>query len=82
MQNCCKYCGDSMDIDRYEFLMESNRPIVCMGCSVEQRAVGFMDWDIRLLPVLLWFHLMQKKLFVFWIVPIGEQDEHKRYHLA
>ena len=37
----------------YEFLEETGRPIVCVGCSVEQKAVGFMDWGHKTAPSLV-----------------------------
>ena len=53
MNTSCKYCGDWIDLDRYEFLVETGRPLVCMGCSVEQKAVGFMDWGHKTAPSLV-----------------------------
>ena len=53
MNTSCKYCGDWIDLDRYEFLEETGRPIVCVGCSVEQKAVGFMDWGHKTAPSLV-----------------------------
>lgn len=49
----CKYCGDWMDLDRYEFLVETGRTIVCKDCSAEQKAVGFMDWGHKTAPSLV-----------------------------
>ena len=49
----CLYCHHSIDSDRYEFLAESGRPIVCKDCSVENRAVGFMDWGHKTAPSLV-----------------------------
>lgn len=49
----CVYCNDSIDPDRYDFLVESNRTIVCVGCSSEDRAVGFMDWNHKTAPSLV-----------------------------
>lgn len=40
----CIYCKTDVGIDRYEFLMETNRKIICKECSAENRAVGFMDY--------------------------------------
>lgn len=49
----CNYCKSSIDEDRLEFLVQYNRPIVCKDCSVEQRAVGFMDWGHKTAPSLV-----------------------------
>ena len=49
----CIYCNDAIDPDRYEFLVESNRTIVCMTCSSEDRAVGYMDWNHKTAPSLV-----------------------------
>lgn len=49
----CIYCNDVIDPDRYEFLIESNRTIVCMSCSSESRAVGYMDWNHKTAPSLV-----------------------------
>jgi uncharacterized protein YaiE (UPF0345 family) len=38
---------------RVEFLIESNRPMVCIDCSTEQKAVGFMDWGHKTAPSLV-----------------------------
>lgn len=49
----CVYCNDSIDPDRYDFLVESNRTIVCVGCSSEDRAVGFMSFSHKTAPELV-----------------------------
>ena len=49
----CNYCKSVIDEDRLEFLVEYNRPMVCKDCSVEQRAVGFMDWGHKTAPSLV-----------------------------
>jgi len=49
----CNYCKSVIDEDRLEFLIEYSRPIVCKDCSVEQRAVGFMDWGHKTAPSLV-----------------------------
>jgi len=53
MNTSCKYCGNWIDLDRYEFLVETGRPLVCKDCSVEQKAVGFMDWGHKTAPSLV-----------------------------
>lgn len=40
----CIYCKTDVGVDRYEFLVETNRKIICKECSAENRAVGFMDY--------------------------------------
>ena len=49
----CKYCQNAIPFDRLEFLTEFNRPIVCINCSTEKRAVGFMDWGHKTAPSLV-----------------------------
>lgn len=49
----CIYCKNCVGIDRYEFLIETNRNIVCKECSAEQKAVGFMDWGHKTAPQLI-----------------------------
>lgn len=49
----CIYCKTDVGIDRYEFLIETNRKIICKECSVENRAVGFMDWGHKTAPSLV-----------------------------
>jgi hypothetical protein len=49
----CIYCKTDVGIDRYEFLVETGRKIVCKECSVENKAVGFMDWGHKTAPSLV-----------------------------
>ena len=49
----CIYCKNEIDFDRYEFLVETNRSMVCKGCSVEDRAIGFLDWNHKTAPSLV-----------------------------
>lgn len=49
----CIYCKTDVGIDRYEFLVETGRKIICKECSVENRAVGFMDWEHKTAPSLV-----------------------------
>ena len=49
----CIYCHNSMDFDRYEFLMETGRKIICKDCSVENRAVGYMSFEHKTAPSLV-----------------------------
>lgn len=42
-----------MDFDRYEFLVETGRKIICKDCSVETRAVGYMSWEHKTAPSLV-----------------------------
>jgi len=42
-----------MDFDRYEFLVETGRKIVCKDCSAENRAVGFMNFSHKTAPDLV-----------------------------
>jgi hypothetical protein len=49
----CIYCQNSMDFDRYEFLIETGRKIICKDCSVENRAVGFMNFSHKTAPDLI-----------------------------
>jgi hypothetical protein len=49
----CIYCKNCVGVDRYEFLMETNRRIVCKECSVESKAVGWMDFNHKTAPSLV-----------------------------
>jgi len=49
----CIYCHNSMDFERYEFLVETGRNIVCKECSVENRAVGFLSYSHKTAPELV-----------------------------
>jgi hypothetical protein len=49
----CIYCKNNVGIDRYDFLVETKRKIICKSCSVENRAVGFMDWGHKTAPSLV-----------------------------
>lgn len=49
----CIYCQNTMDFDRYEFLVETGRKIICKNCSVENRAVGFMNFSHKTAPDLI-----------------------------
>lgn len=49
----CVYCQSMIDSDRLEFLMESNRTLVCKDCSTEQRAVGFLSYSHKTAPELV-----------------------------
>lgn len=49
----CIYCKTDVGVDRYEFLVETGRKIICKECSVENRAVGFMDWGHKTAPSLV-----------------------------
>jgi hypothetical protein len=49
----CIYCSGDVGFDRYEFLVETGRKIVCKDCSVENRAVGYMNWDHKTAPSLV-----------------------------
>ena len=49
----CKYCDSQIDYERYSFLLETSRTMVCKSCSVEDRAVGFMDWNHKTAPSLV-----------------------------
>lgn len=49
----CIYCNSMIDIDRLEFLQETGRRLVCIECSSESKAVGFMDWNHKTAPSLV-----------------------------
>ena len=49
----CIYCQNDVGFDRYEFLMETGRKIICKNCSVENRAVGWMDYVHKTAPQLV-----------------------------
>ena len=49
----CIYCKTNVGFDRYEFLVETGRKLICKDCSVEQKAVGFLDWSHKTAPSLV-----------------------------
>jgi len=49
----CIYCKNEIDFGRYEFLVETNRSMVCKECSAEQKAVGFMNYSHKTAPSLV-----------------------------
>ena len=49
----CIYCKNCVGVDRYEFLVETSRKIICKDCSVENRAVGFMSFEHKTAPSLV-----------------------------
>ena len=49
----CIYCKTDVGVDRYEFLAETKRKIICKECSMEQRAVGFMNFSHKTAPDLV-----------------------------
>ena len=49
----CIYCYQTIPDGRLEFLMETNRRLVCINCSSENRAVGYMDFNHKTAPQLV-----------------------------
>ena len=49
----CVYCRSDIPEGRLEFLIENNRTLTCIGCSTEQRAVGYMDYGHKTAPQLV-----------------------------
>ena len=49
----CIYCKTNVGFDRYEFLVETGRKLICKDCSVENRAVGWMDYGHKTAPSLV-----------------------------
>lgn len=49
----CTHCNNSIDIDRYDFLVETGRTIVCKDCSIEKKAVGFLSYSHKTAPELV-----------------------------
>jgi hypothetical protein len=49
----CIYCKTDVGVDRYEFLVETGRRIICKECSVESRAVGFLSYSHKTAPQLV-----------------------------
>ena len=49
----CIYCKNSVGVDRYEFLIETGRKIICKDCSLEQKAIGFMNYSHKTAPDLV-----------------------------
>lgn len=49
----CIYCQDVIPEGRAEFLIETNRRATCLSCSVESKAVGWMDYGHKTAPQLV-----------------------------
>lgn len=49
----CTTCNKNIDIERYNFLIETGRTVLCKHCSVEKRAIGYMDWGHKTAPSLV-----------------------------
>lgn len=49
----CIYCRSDIPEGRLEFLIENHRMMTCLGCSTEQRAVGYMDYGHKTAPQLV-----------------------------
>jgi hypothetical protein len=49
----CIYCKTDVGMDRYEFLVETGRKIICKECSVESHAVGYNDFAHKTAPQLV-----------------------------
>lgn len=49
----CIYCNDMIPEGRLEFLQETGRRLVCINCSSENRAVGYMDFNHKTAPQLV-----------------------------
>jgi hypothetical protein len=49
----CIYCNSMIPQSRLEFLQETNRRLICIDCTNESRAVGFMDWGHKTAPSLV-----------------------------
>ena len=49
----CIYCHNAIPDGRLEFLIDTGRRLVCIQCSNENRAVGFMDWGHKTAPSLV-----------------------------
>lgn len=49
----CIYCKNSVGTDRYDFLIETGRKIICKECSLEQKAIGFMNYSHKTAPDLV-----------------------------
>lgn len=57
----CVSCFGQIDTERYEFLVEFNRPIVCKNCSTEKRAVGFLSYSHKTAPELVMISANRKE---------------------
>jgi len=49
----CIYCTTEIPEGRAEFLIETNRRATCLSCSVESKAVGFMNYSHKTAPDLV-----------------------------
>jgi hypothetical protein len=41
----CHRCGNQVPEERAEFLLETSRPMTCLGCSTEAPKVCFTQYD-------------------------------------
>jgi len=49
----CIYCTTEIPEGRADFLIETNRRATCLSCSVESKAVGFMNYSHKTAPDLV-----------------------------
>jgi len=49
----CIYCHNTIPDGRLEFLIDTGRRLVCIECSSETKAVGYMDWGHKTAPSLV-----------------------------
>ena len=49
----CIYCNSIIPEGRLEFLQETRRRLICVECSTESRAVGWMDYNHKTAPQLV-----------------------------
>lgn len=49
----CIYCQKTIPEGRLEFLIDTGRRYICIQCSSESKAIGFMDWGHKTAPSLV-----------------------------
>lgn len=49
----CRFCNTELDPDRVEFLLDTNRDIVCQNCSTEESKLCLMSFSHKTAPELV-----------------------------
>lgn len=49
----CKFCNNTIDQERLEFLTEYKKELTCLDCTKEVRFTGFMDYNHKTAPQLV-----------------------------
>jgi len=49
----CSVCNKEVLKERYEFLLETKRKIICLSCANEPKRTGLMDFNHKTAPQLV-----------------------------